>query len=98
MKNIDCEIYISQMITFFENNPGDFMDLVGDVQKEDFYEKIREQSLKNLEEGNDYVLTKQQIIDIVLELKAPELSDKLDYVEKIEKHIFKTKFGDIILN
>jgi hypothetical protein len=94
MKNIDCEIYISQMITFFENNPGDFMDLVGDVQKEDFYQKIREQSLKNLEEGNDYVLTKQQIIDIVVELKVPELNDRL----KIEKHIFKTKFGDIILN
>jgi hypothetical protein len=82
------------MITFFENNPGDFMDLVGDVQKEDFYKKIREQSLKNLEEGNDYVLTKQQIIDIVVELKVPELNDRL----KIEKHIFKTKFGDIILN
>jgi cAMP phosphodiesterase len=94
MKNIDCEIYISQMITFFENNPGDFMDLVGDVQKEDFYKKIREQSLKNLEEGNDYVLTKQQIIDIVIELKVPELSDR----QKIEKHIFKTKFGDINLN
>jgi hypothetical protein len=94
MKNIDCEIYISQMITFFENNPGDFMDLVGDVQKEDFYKKIREQSLNNLEEGNDYVLTKQQIIDIVVELKVPELNDRL----KIEKHIFKTKFGDIILN
>jgi hypothetical protein len=94
MKNIDCEIYISQMITFFENNPGDFMDLVGDVQKEDFYKKIREQSLKNLEEGNDFVLTKQQIIDIVVELKVPELNDRL----KIEKHIFKTKFGDIILN
>ena len=93
MKNIDCEIYISQMITFFENNPGDFMDLVGDVQKEDFYQKIREQSLKNLEEGNDYVLTKQQIIDIVVELKVPELNDRL----KIEKHIFKTKFGVIIL-
>jgi hypothetical protein len=42
-----------------------------------------------LEEGNDYVLTKQQIIDIVVELKVPELNDRL----KIEKHIFKTKFG-----
>lgn len=94
MKNIDCEIYISQMITFFENNPGDFMDLVGDVQKEDFYQKLRERSLKNLEEGDDFVLTKQQIIDIVVELKVPELNDRL----KIEKHIFKTKFGDIILN
>jgi hypothetical protein len=50
--------------------------------------------LKNLEDGDDYVLTKQQIIDIVIELKVPELSDR----QKIEKHIFKTKFGDINLN
>ena len=36
MKNIDCEIYIKQLITFFENNPGDLMELVGNVQKEEF--------------------------------------------------------------
>jgi len=34
----------------------------------------------------------------VLELKAPELIDKLGSVEKIEKHIMKTKFGDIFMN
>lgn len=98
MKNIDVEIYISQMITFFENNPGDFMDLVGDVQKEEFYQKMKEKSLENVEKGEDFILTKQQIIDIVVELKAPELSEKLNYVEKVEKHILKTKFGDIFLN
>ena len=84
MKNIDVEIYISQMITFFENNPGGFMDLVGDVQKEEFYQKMKEKSLENVEKGEDFILTKQQIIDIVVELKAPELSEKLNYVEKVE--------------
>ncbi len=86
------------MITFFENNPGDFMALVGDVQKEEFYTKLREKCFENIENGDDYVLTKQQILDIVLELKAPELIDKLGSVEKIEKHIMKTKFGDIFMN
>ena len=28
MKNIDCEIYIKQLITFFEKNPGDLMILI----------------------------------------------------------------------
>ncbi len=28
MKNIDCEIYIKQLISFFENNPGDLMELI----------------------------------------------------------------------
>ena len=36
MKNIDVEIYISQMITFFEKNPKDFIDLVGNIEKEIF--------------------------------------------------------------
>ena len=42
MKNIDCEIYIKQLISFFESNPGDLMQLIGDVQKEEFYSKLRE--------------------------------------------------------
>ena len=73
MKNIDCEIYISQVITFFENNPNDLMDLIGELQRNDFYKKLRERCEKNVDEGQDYVLTRQQMINIVLELKAPEL-------------------------
>ena len=97
MKNIDVEVYISQMITFFENNPSDFMDLVGTAQDE-FFQKMKEKSLENVEKGEDFILTKQQILDIVLELKAPELTEKLGSIEKIEQHIMKTKFGDIFLN
>ena len=51
MSRIDCEVYVSQMISFFESNPSDFMELVGDVQKEKFYDKIREKSFENLEKG-----------------------------------------------
>ena len=96
MKNIDVEVYISQMINFFEKNPGDFMDLVGEVQKEEFYQKMKEKSLENVENGEDYILTKQQIIDIVVKLKSPELSETINFVNKVEKHILKTKFGNII--
>ena len=42
MKNVDCEIYIKQVISFFENNPNDLMDLIGEVQRDEFYDKIRE--------------------------------------------------------
>jgi hypothetical protein len=55
MKNIDIEIYISQMITFFENNPSDFMDLVGTVQKNEFFQKMKEKSLENVENGEDFI-------------------------------------------
>ena len=98
MMNVDIEIYISQLITFFEKNPGDFMNLVGEVQKEEFFQKMKEKSIENYEKGEDFVLTKQQIIDVVVDLKSPELNQKLSYAKKVKGFIQKTKFGDIILN
>ena len=98
MMNVDIEIYISQLITFFEKNPGDFMDLVGDVQKEEFFQKLKEKSINNHSKGEDFILTKQQIIDVVVELKSPELNQKLSYTNKVKGFIQKTKFGNIILN
>jgi hypothetical protein len=98
MMNVDIEIYISQLITFFEKNPGDFMDLVGDVQKEEFFQKLKEKSINNHSKGEDFILTKQQIIDVVVDLKSPELNQKLSYTNKVKGFIQKTKFGDIILN
>lgn len=98
MKNIDCEIYISQVITFFENNPNDLMDLIGELQRNDFYKKLRERCEKNVDEGQDYVLTRQQMINIVLELKAPELIKTSNPESVVEGYIQKTKWGEIILN
>ena len=98
MKNIDCEIYISQVISFFENNPNDLMDLIGALQRNDFYEKRRERCEKNVDEGEDYVLTRTQMINIVLELKAPELIEPQNVESVIEGYIQKTKWGEIILN
>jgi hypothetical protein len=98
MKNVDCEIYIKQVISFFENNPNDLMDLIGEVQRDEFYEKIRERCEKNVDEDIDYVLTRQQMIEIVLELKAPELKEKLNSKQEVEGYVQKTKWGEIILN
>ena len=96
MKNIDVEIYITNLISFFENNPNDLIDLIGSLQKDEFYQKLRQRSETNYDEGKDFVLTRDQIIEIVLELKVPEIVSK----EKIDisKIIQKTSFGDIILN
>lgn len=98
MKNMDVEIYISQMITFFEKNPKDFIDLVGNIQKEIFYNKMKERSLKNVKEEKDLILTKEQMIDIVIELQHPNLNEKKDDIKNIENIILKTKFGNIFLN
>jgi hypothetical protein len=93
MNNVDVEIYISNLINFFENNPNDLMVLVGQTQKELFFKKLRLRSEKNVEEGSDFVLTKQQIIDIVVEMKIHDKSE-----EKINTIVQKTNFGDIFLN
>lgn len=98
MKNIDCEVYISNLISFFENNPNDLLTLIGDLQKEDFYGKLREQCYKNSEKGEDHVVTKKQIVDIIVELKIPQLTEELNPKMIVEGIIQKTKWGEIILN
>ena len=96
MKNVDIEIYISNLINFFEKNPNDLLVLIGDLQKDEFYVKLKKRAISNFEKGQDYVLTKSQIVEVVLELKLPIIKkNKKLYIDKI---IQKTKFGDIILN
>jgi hypothetical protein len=96
MKNLDIEIYISNLITFFDKNPNDLMELIGKLQKEEFFVKLREKCELNFKEGKDIVLTKDQIIETVLELKIPTTLE--DKILEIKAVIQKTKFGDIILN
>lgn len=98
MENIDCEIYIKNLISFFENNPNDLIDLIGSLQKQDFFDKLRDQCLKNYKEGEDIVITKQQIINIVIDLKIPELKDTKDLKEVVNGYVQKTRWGKIILN
>ena len=98
MKNIDCDVDVSQLITFFDKNPNDLMLLIGDLQKEDFYIKLREQCYKNAEESDDHIITKQQMIDIIIELKIPQLNEKPNSEMIVEGLIHKTKWGEINLN
>jgi hypothetical protein len=97
MKNIDCEVYISQLITFFEKNPNDLLELIGDVQKEEFYNMLRVQCEENSKKG-DHIITRDQIIDMVLKLKMPEIVDVEESKEIVASYIQKTKWGEIILN
>jgi hypothetical protein len=96
MKNVDIEIYLNQVITFFEKNPNDLMDLIGESQKDEFYLKLRQQCEKNVEEGKDITLTKEQMINIVVDLKIPDIVDKQEVA--VNNVVQKTKFGEIFLN
>ena len=98
MKNIDCDVYISQLINFFEKNPNDLMILIGDLQKEDFYQKLKEKCYENSKESDDHIITKQQMVDIIIELKMPELNQTEISKMEVEGIVQKTKWGEIILN
>ncbi len=96
MSSVDIDIYVNQLITFFDKNPNDLIDLIGNLLKESFYEKVREQCVKNSEIGDEVSLTQKQIIDIVVELKKVK---SIDYDKtKLYSIVQETKFGSIFLN
>jgi len=99
MGNVDVEIYISQLIKFFETNQNDLMELIGDVQKDEFFDKVREQCQKNHDNGEDIALTRQQMVDIILDLKLGDINDDKPKIKTNVDRLFeKTTIGYICLN
>ena len=95
-KNVDCEIYISNLVSFFETNPNDLIDMIGSGDKEKFYTAIRKYVYLNHENGEEVTLTQKQLIEIVLEISKQSKKNEITY-EVLVPYI-KTKFGEIILN
>ena len=94
--NVDVEIYMNGFIKFFKNNPDDLFTLIPKGKEDEFYGKIKETSLNNINKGDDVSLTQRQILDICVILNGKDLNSPKK--EKLESFIMKTKFGDIILN
>lgn len=93
--NVDVEIYIKNFINFFENNPNELIDLIGDDLKEVFYDKVKEQCYINLDNGEDIVLTQKQLIEIVVSIKKVKPNIKTLLTNGVFQ---QTKFGLISLN
>ena len=98
MKNIDVEIYVSQLISFFETNPNDLITLIGESVKEKFFDKIKKQCYKNAEDGDEISLTQKQIIDICFIINGKVPKGDVVEEEKLESHMRMTNFGVIFLN
>jgi hypothetical protein len=90
--NVDVQIYLSNFKSFFNNNPNDLINLIGDGDKDKFFEMVQESVIENNEKGEDLELTKKQLIDIMLILTK----DRAE--EKVENFILKGPYGDIFLN
>lgn len=67
---VDVEIYINNLIKFFKENPEDLLVLVPKEFEYEFYDRLKMQSYKNLKNGEEIILTKDQIIRVVQEIKV----------------------------
>lgn len=90
---VDVDIYVSQVIRFFETNPNELKLLIGDLNKEDFYEKIKHAALENNERGDDVNLTRKQMLELIV-----QMNNELRVKHNVNKEFFETIYGPICLN
>jgi hypothetical protein len=96
MKNIEIDIYMNQFIGFFDKNPKELTELIGKIDKDIFFQKIREQCEKNFEKDGEASLKREQVIEIIVSLhRNDNLTPKIVELEEIFQN---TKFGKICLN
>ena len=96
MDNVDVQIYLSQIKTFFNENPEQLTKLIGKARPEDFFNEVRRVASENIEKGEDVQLTNNQMIQVVVDLNK----DKKDIVKTTEVVVpyIQHKFGKIYLN
>ena len=96
MNNVDVEIYLNNLVGFFEKNPNDLIDLIGEMNKDLFYKKVRKKVYQNAEKGEEIQLTQKQLIDIVVGMydDATKKGKKIE----VQVPVVKTNYGTIWLN
>lgn len=85
--NVDIEVYLSGIVKFFKDNPKDLLSLVPKDKEDDFYLMLRKYSCDNHEKGEDYVLTRNQILEICVQLnekKRMEGSTKIIEINELD--------------
>ena len=62
MGNVEIEIYMSNFIGFFKKNPDQLQILIGKLDSEVFYSKIRNLATENLESEKESVQSEEEAI------------------------------------
>jgi len=96
--NIEVQIYVSNFIKFFKDNPEDLEGLIGDKSADDFFVLVKERAELNSEEGIDIELTQKQLIDIILVLNQMNFISDEKIEEILNEPFWETKFGKVFLN
>lgn len=88
MDNVDVQIYLSQIKTFFKENPNELLNLIGSAKPEDFYKGVEKIAEMNFNKGEDVQLTQKQMVNLIVKLNGG--GNKKYYV--------KGKFANMFLN
>ena len=91
--NVDVEIYMSNIFKFFKDNPEELINLVPLEKKDEFFTKLRQVARSNSEKGDEVSLTRQQLIDVCLEINGSPIR-----IENNSNVIIPTVFGEYSLN
>lgn len=90
--NVDVEIYFRNILNFFETHPDQLHTLIGSINKDKFYDKVRVVAEENFAKLNEPELTRKQMVDLVWQLHIED-------VKEIKRKPFvETKFGTYCLN
>lgn len=90
MSNVDIQIYISQIKTFFNENPEQLIKLIGNINPDIFFDEVEKLSTINYEKGEDVQLTNKQMVSILFKINKGRTKD----IVAVEE----TKFGKLYLN
>ena len=90
MSNVDIQIYISQIKTFFNENPEQLVKLIGNINPDIFFDEVEKVSTINYEKGEDIQLTNKQMVSILFKINK----GRTNGITAVEE----TKFGKLYLN
>ena len=94
MENVDVQIYVSNFIKFFKDNPEELAKVIGQGTPDDFFAEVKKTAYENYEKGEDIELTHKQIIKIVLKINHMLPEDE----PKVAGPIMETSWGNMFLN
>ena len=64
MGNIEVDVYLSVVKSFFEKNDELLIKIIGDMSYAEFFDKIRDVAYKNYQKSGDPTLTIKQLESI----------------------------------
>jgi len=95
MSNVDIEIYIANLVKFFDNNPEQLKILIGDIDGDVFFQKVKNVCELNDKDEKELAPTRKQMIEIILEIKKGP--DKKN-IEKNVTLFMDHHMGKVFLN